>query len=270
MAKIPVERKSSGLPWWAWLLIAIGIALLLWLLLSLFTNNTAEPTGVVDPVVAETATNVLVVAPEDQTIEPLENANMNANMDTNMNANVNAVEVPTVDTSVIVTVEVPAGDVPTVGTADLATAVVPTVDATLPTVDAAAPTAAPATGVGEPLTDVVAILAVPDKATLIDRAVQLDGIIVQRVTGDKTFFVGPSAEQEFLAVIADEEPSPTTPIEGEVDINAGQTVNLIGTIQQVPSIEEMQQRWNATPEEAAQLAEQQFYMRVQEATIVNQ
>lgn len=34
MAEIPIERKNKGMPWWAWLLIALVIAAILWWLLT--------------------------------------------------------------------------------------------------------------------------------------------------------------------------------------------------------------------------------------------
>ncbi len=43
MTKIPVERKRGGTAWWVWVIIALAIAALLWLLFSLFDN---DPDGV--------------------------------------------------------------------------------------------------------------------------------------------------------------------------------------------------------------------------------
>ena len=43
MARIPVERKRRGIPWWAWLLIALAIAALLWMIFALVDDD--EPRG---------------------------------------------------------------------------------------------------------------------------------------------------------------------------------------------------------------------------------
>jgi hypothetical protein len=44
MAKIPVKRKQGGMPWWAWLLIALAVFVLIWLLFSFFNDEPAtEP-----------------------------------------------------------------------------------------------------------------------------------------------------------------------------------------------------------------------------------
>lgn len=41
MSKIPVEKKSGGMPWWAWLLIAIAVIVVIWLLWAFFAGTTA-------------------------------------------------------------------------------------------------------------------------------------------------------------------------------------------------------------------------------------
>ncbi len=61
MANIPVERTSTGTPWWLWLLGALLLALLLWFLISALgdddevavvddTIETVEPVETIDPV----------------------------------------------------------------------------------------------------------------------------------------------------------------------------------------------------------------------------
>lgn len=39
MSKIPVEKKKGGMPWWAWLLIAVAVIALLFLLWPLLTGG---------------------------------------------------------------------------------------------------------------------------------------------------------------------------------------------------------------------------------------
>ena len=52
MANIPVEKRSTGIPWWAWLLGALLLALLLWFLLSLGDDDDAVVAD--DPIEAVT------------------------------------------------------------------------------------------------------------------------------------------------------------------------------------------------------------------------
>lgn len=47
MAEIPVERKSGGMPWWVWaLLAAILVALLIWWATDTDDRSQVEPVGV--------------------------------------------------------------------------------------------------------------------------------------------------------------------------------------------------------------------------------
>ena len=68
-------------------------------------------------------------------------------------------------------------------------------------------------------------------APVTETALDLSSVYVTRVTGDRTFFVAPSeamADNETL-VILDQSMSPGAEgIEGQVDINDGQTINLTG------------------------------------------
>lgn len=50
MSKIPVEKKRSGMPWWAWLLIAIAVIALLWMLWPLVFG--AEAAALLAPTLA--------------------------------------------------------------------------------------------------------------------------------------------------------------------------------------------------------------------------
>lgn len=142
MTEIPVHKKSGGVPWWVWALLALLlIALLFW-----FLNRDDDPEVATDPV---------------------------------------------------------------------------------------APAVATATPVAEgPITDLNTILATEDLATLSGREVQLSGVTVQRVVGDRTFIVGPSVERS-LFVVLNQVPTPGTPTEGRVDVTAGQTLSLGGTMRRV-------------------------------------
>lgn len=105
-------------------------------------------------------------------------------------------------------------------------------------VEPVAPVVAPAVGETAatpegPITTIEAILGSPDPSALVGRSVRLDGVQVQAVPGDKTFVVGPSADRGVF-VWLEEIPTPGTPVEGRVDVNPGQIVNLVGTLQSGP------------------------------------
>lgn len=154
MAEIPVERKSGGIPWWVWLLLA---ALIVGLLIWMFSGDDEAETA------AAPATAPAVVAPAVETPAP-------------------------------------------VGT-DVAAA--------------------------GPITDLATITGAAGLTSMVGREVQLSGVPVQAVVGDRTFWVGTNEGQRALVVL-NEEPTPAQPgVEGRYDVNAGQVIDLTGTIRNI-------------------------------------
>ncbi len=212
MARIPVERKRRGLPWWAWLLIALAIAALLWFLFELFNRD------------------------------PNEARDLNA--------------------------ETPAEVAP--GTGADATAPAAGAEANAPAV-----TATPATGAdanaptgGELVTDMLIIVDAPDRASLVGRRVQFTNVTVQSVVGDKTFWIGPSKDKQLFVVLEEDQSAGST--EGQVDVNAGQTVTIIGEIRKLPSMEEARTQWGLSETNSAELEQQQIYLHAQQVQIAGQ
>ena len=80
--------------------------------------------------------------------------------------------------------------------------------------------------VADPVETVDPIVAPPVTETALD----LSDVYVTRVTGDRAFFVAPSeGSTDETLVILDQNMSPDTPgIEGQVDVNEGQRLNLAG------------------------------------------
>ncbi len=298
MAKIPVERKGGGFPWWAWLLIILAILLVIWLLWSLFANNTAPATtGAVVPVVGETATIAPTANMAPAATEEIPTAAANAIVTVEVPTSLSetavapaggATAVPVGGTTVVPGATAPAAvaggatAVPVGGTTVVPGATAPAAVAGGATaipgaaVGAGAATAAPTGGatavpgvVSTPITTVIDIISLQDPTLLVNQAVQLQNVFVQRVTGDVTFFVGPTVDQELLVVL-DQQPTPRTPTEGQVDVNPGQTVNLIGTIQPMPSIQEMQQQWNITADQAAAYSKRPIYLFAKDVTVLSQ
>ncbi len=204
MARIPVERKR-GIPGWAWLLLALLLGALLWLLVALFNDDdraevgsapTAVPTPLAAGVPAATAT-------------------------------------------------------PTPGANQTPTA------------------AGPPAAAGGPITDMMAILNAPNEPSLVGRQVQLAGVRVQSVPGDVTFWVGPNDSQQLFVVLGKEEQS-AGQVEGQVDVNPGQTVTITGVIKQLPGLQEAQQRWGLSAANSAALQHHQLYVQAEQVRVTSQ
>lgn len=81
---------------------------------------------------------------------------------------------------------------------------------------------------GSAITD-ISTLTDGDASSLVGREVNLSNVPVGQVVGDASFWViGPDGKQVY--VVLNEVRTPDTPIEGRVDINGGDRVNLSGTL----------------------------------------
>lgn len=103
-------------------------------------------------------------------------------------------------------------------------------------IETAAVTApAPAVAPAGPITDLTTITTAADRSVLIGREVQLTGVPVGDVVGDRTFYVGSGDQNVF--VVLDQVPTPGQPgVEGRYDVTSGQTINLTGSVQPVSAI----------------------------------
>lgn len=120
---------------------------------------------------------------------------------------------------------------------------------------------------GAPITDVVAIVAVPDRMPLIGRRVQLTSVPVLSVPGDETFWVG-SSESERLFVALDPAPGTSAPVESPTDVDAGQRVTVAGVLRQVPTdLAEWRTRWNLDDATAEALTAGQVYLAADRVAI---
>jgi hypothetical protein len=86
------------------------------------------------------------------------------------------------------------------------------------------------------------------------------------VVGDRTFWVGPSEDQQ-LFVVLDEEPSPTSPTEGQVDVNPGQRVSITGVVQEVPPMDEARESFELDEDNTARLAEERVYLAAEQVEV---
>jgi hypothetical protein len=151
MAEIKVQRK--GVPWWAWLLLAILAIVLIWWAVEAFSGDDA-----------------------DEEMAP-----------------------PATDAAVVDTAPVAAPGSP----------------------DGAA---------GERITDIGALLDAEDPTALVGREVRLEDVRVLEMVGDATFWVGRGANDRMFVILDEQIPSPPPDVEGRVNVNAGQTVDIMGAV----------------------------------------
>lgn len=146
MAEIKVERK--GVPWWAWLLLAILAVVLVWWAIAALSGDDVD----------------------DEVLTP-------------------------------------AGDAAVVDTAPVG----------------------PATP-GEAVTDIGALLDAENPTALVGREVRLEDVRVLEMVGDATFWVGRGADDRMFVILDEQIPSPPPDVEGRVNVNAGQTVDIVGSV----------------------------------------
>ncbi|HXG85209.1 MAG TPA: hypothetical protein VNI84_14405 [Pyrinomonadaceae bacterium] len=132
----------------------------------------------------------------------------------------------------------------------------------------AAPMNANVAQTGDEITDVLIVVAEPNRPSLVGRRVRFTNVKVQDVVGDRTFYVGPSASQRMFVAL-EEEPSPNSPVEGKVDVNPGQTVSFTGTIMAMPTVDEAKNRFGRLMNDAElnALKNQQIYIRTDKVNI---
>ena len=118
---------------------------------------------------------------------------------------------------------------------------------------------------GDAVTDVQSLL-VQDPQSLVGREVRISDANVQDVVGDATFFVGPSTGQTVLAAIEGERAG--SQADQAVDINPGQTVQLNGTVEQLPSTRGLE-RFGLNQSEIQDLENQQVYLSITDAQVQN-
>lgn len=92
-----------------------------------------------------------------------------------------------------------------------------------------------ATATNAEITDPVVIVAVTDRRPLIGRTVRLTNVRVLDVIGDQAFWIGSGPDQRVLVAMKEVLP-PGTPTDADININAGQTINLIGQVRALPAL----------------------------------
>ena len=135
----------------------------------------------------------------------------------------------------------------------------PTVVVVSPSPTTPASTAPTVVTTTEPITDVVAIATTQDQQSLVNRQVQLTNTPVRSVTGDRTFWVGPSNTQQMLVVLDEALDSGST--EKRLAVKAGQMMTINGLLRPMPNTADAQKQWGLSAAEAEALKSQKVYLQ---------
>lgn len=110
---------------------------------------------------------------------------------------------------------------------------------------------------GETLSDVVTFATAPDKMALIGRKVQLKNVSVLSVLNPRAFYVGPSASQEMLVLLA---PRLTPTGSKDILFKAGDKVSLTGDLKAIPDASAMQSDYQVAQDDYTNLQKQGAYL----------
>lgn len=128
--------------------------------------------------------------------------------------------------------------------------VTPTVAVTPTTTVSPSPTTTTTTTTQEPIREVVVITQTPDRQSLVGRRVQFTGVSVESVNGDRTFWVGRSNNERLFVVL--DQGLDLGKAEQQVQIKPGQTLDLTGVLQPMPTSQQAQQQWKGLDATEAQ------------------
>jgi hypothetical protein len=120
----------------------------------------------------------------------------------------------------------------------------------------------------EPIRDLTIVLVTPDRATLFNRQVDLVGAQVQRVSNDRVFWIGNSAERVVPVFLDDQ--ARTALQQGQHKLAKGDQVALVGELRQAPNVQLLQQQWALSSQEANELSGAQVYLHVNRILIGQQ
>lgn len=135
----------------------------------------------------------------------------------------------------------------------------------VPPVVAADSSALAAPPAADPITDIVAIVTVPDRVPLVGRRVTISGVKVQTVTGPNTFWAGPGPDQQLFVVRSDGGASDSVPAQPAADttraVRVGQTVSISGVIRPLPSdLGSVRAAWSLSTANEATLTRERVYL----------
>ncbi len=115
------------------------------------------------------------------------------------------------------------------------------------------------TGANQPLTDVLVIFSTPDRRSLVGRRVQLDNVRVQKLVGERGFWIGDGDRRVFARL---DERLNQGSAEWDVVIREGQTRSLTGEIREMPSAEQIKNWGLVDAAEMKTLQDRGYYIHV--------
>ena len=98
-------------------------------------------------------------------------------------------------------------------------------------------------------------------AGLVGKRARLAGMQVQEVVGDKTFWIGPNPTRHILVYLDEDEET-----DDEVEVRAGQTVNLTADVKKLPSLSQIADQWDIIPDALDELAPERVYLYVDDVS----
>ena len=87
------------------------------------------------------------------------------------------------------------------------------------------------------ITSLATIAGASSPNEVVGRSVELQRVPVAEMVSDAGFYVG-SGSTDRVYVLLNEQRTPNTPIEGRVNVNKGQTVNLSGTVRSAADVDQ--------------------------------
>ena len=241
MANIPVERTSTGPPWWLWLLGLLLLGLIAWLIISGLSDDeevVVDDTEVVEPVAVEPGldlSNVYVTSVVgDNTffVAPTEDGDDETLVYLEEEATPNDATEGRYDVTEGQRISI-TGEMVPVGSTDLSqwgltsdqVAMVGDeyVRATSLTIlDGAMDGAMDDAGAVSDLANL------GDLSTMVGESVELEGVRVTELAGDSTFYIGSGANRVMVVLedLGESQDGPGTGADGRYNIDVGDTLNL--------------------------------------------
>ncbi len=119
----------------------------------------------------------------------------------------------------------------------------------------------------DPITDVMVIVTPVDRTPLVGRRVRFDNVRVQKMVGDRGFFIGPNNNQRLFVRLT--RALDTGRAEEIINVNQGQVRTLGGTIRQLPNIDEVRSQWGLNAQEVTALERDRVYLEADTIELLN-
>ncbi|MCP9496306.1 MAG: hypothetical protein MSG64_17830 [Pyrinomonadaceae bacterium MAG19_C2-C3] len=118
----------------------------------------------------------------------------------------------------------------------------------------------------DPITDMLVIVTPVDRTPLVGRRVRFTDVKVQKMVGDRGFFIGANDNQRFFVRLT--KPLDTGRAESIVNVNQGQVRTLGGVIRQLPDIAEVRGQWGLNAQEITALERDRVYLEADTIELV--